>query len=490
MVVNFSCVDNKDKTTNTLEGSWISSEATSWKFLSGTQKVFLNFQKDQHSKLKARLIFIWNNEYQSEWNLTKVKYDTLNNYITIEDDDGNSLHADFDPIKNRILGTIHTSADNSTDSLNFESSRIDIETTMLHPRPENVNGNITYKYQQPEQLNDFLATGSIYDEGVDSSMMNKLMLDIMNQDYGRIESFLVLKDNTLVLEEYFYGYDKTKKHNFNSCTKSITSLLLGIALNRHPELDPEQSIFHYLPQYDSLKTVEKEKITLNNFLTMSTGLDWNEYPKEMYENNDRIVYVLSRPLTHSPGDYFQYNSGNAAVIGRCISSLIRSDVQGFADSTFFHPLGITEYSWRKHTNGELEFWNGLKMKPRDMAKIGLLVQNEGKWNNKQLVPKEWIIESTRPHIKESDFFNYGYQWWIRSKECKKWWKDSIPGSVNDYEMIVALGSGGNYIIIINELKLVIVTNASNFSNDKALIVFPMIIKKLIPAIKYADLKMK
>ena len=78
------------------------------------------------------------------------------------------------------------------------------------------------------------------------------------------------------------------------------------------------------------------------------------------------------------------------------------------------------------SNGELEFWNGLKMKPRDMAKIGLLVQNKGKWNGKQLVPKEWVIESTRPYTKESDFFNYGYQWWIRSKECKKWWMDSIP----------------------------------------------------------------
>ncbi len=414
IVANFSCVDNKDKKTNTLEGSWISTEETSWKFLSGTQKVFLNLQKVQHNKLKARLIFIWNNEYQSEWNLTNVKYDTLSMSITIQDDDGNSYHANFDPIKNRILGTIHSSADNSTDSLNLEPSRKDIETAMLHPRPEGVNGNITYKYQQPEQLNDFLATGSIYDEGVDTSMINKLMLDIINQEYGRIESFLVLKDNKLVMEEYFYGYNKTKIHNFNSCTKSITSLLLGIVLDRHPDLDLNQSIFHYFPQYDSLKTEEKEKITLKNFLTMSTGLEWNEYPKEMYEKNDRIAYVLSRPLTHYPGEYFQYNSGNAAIIGKCISSLIRSEIQAFADSTFFHPLGIKEYSWRKHINGELEFWNGLKMKPRDMAKIGLLVQNEGKWNENQLVPKEWIIESTRPDIKESDFFNYGYQWWIRS----------------------------------------------------------------------------
>ena len=81
---------------------------------------------------------------------------------------------------------------------------------------------------------------------------------------------------------------------------------------------------------------------------MSTGLDWNEYPKEMYENNDRIAYVLSRPIRHIPGEYFQYNSGNAAIIGRCISSLIESDVQDFADSSFFHPLGIEDYSWRKN----------------------------------------------------------------------------------------------------------------------------------------------
>ena len=163
-------------------------------------------------------------------------------------------------VKNRILGIIHSSADNSNDTLNFEPSGKDVETAMLHPRPEGVNGNITYKYLQPEQLNDFLATGSIYDEGVDSSLINKLVLDISNQEYGRIESFLVLKDSKLVMEEYFYGYNKTKIHNFSSCTKSITSLLLGIALYRHPDLDLNQSIFHYLPQYDSLKTKKKRRL--------------------------------------------------------------------------------------------------------------------------------------------------------------------------------------------------------------------------------------
>jgi CubicO group peptidase (beta-lactamase class C family) len=216
---------------------------------------------------------------------------------------------------------------------------------------------------------------------------------------------------------------------------------------------------------------------------MSTGLEWDEYPGDMYKTTDRTGYVLSRQVVYPAGEEFHYNSGNSIVLGEIILSLIKEDVESFCQKILFNPVGITDYTWKTPTNGVVEVWNGLLMTPRDMAKIGLLVQNKGEWNQKQIVSKNWILESTKPYIAESEFFDYGYQWWIRSENCKRWWDNQSAGLHDDVEMIIALSWGGQYIIIINEYNLVIVTTASNYSNDKAMAIFPMIIERVIPAIK-------
>jgi len=123
---------------------------------------------------------------------------------------------------------------------------------------------------------------------------------IIRQDFGRLESLLIMKDHKLILEEYFYGYDRTRLHNIHSCTKSITSLLLGIALDRHNSINVEQSIFSFFPQYDSLITEENEQISLKHLLTMTARFKEEEGFEEM-EYNDELKYFLSRPLDSKPG---------------------------------------------------------------------------------------------------------------------------------------------------------------------------------------------
>ncbi|MFC1563231.1 penicillin-binding protein, partial [candidate division KSB1 bacterium] len=119
---------------------------------------------------------------------------------------------------------------------------------------------------------------------------------------------------------------------------------------------------------------------------------------------------------------------------------------------------------------------GLQLLPRDMAKIGLLVLNDGKWQNKQIVSKEWIHESTSPHMTESKFFGYGYQWWHRSKNNQPWWKKSNTEVTDENDMIVAMGYGGQYIMVIRDLNMVVVTTASNYDDEnKALGQVPMVI---------------
>jgi CubicO group peptidase (beta-lactamase class C family) len=121
-----------------------------------------------------------------------------------------------------------------------------------------------------------------------------------------------------------------------------------------------------------------------------------------------------------------------------------------------------------------------------MAKIGLLILNEGKWQKSQIVSKEWIRESIKPHVKESKFFDYGYLWWHHSRNNLQWWKKPNAVSPKEHDMILALGYGGQYIMIIKDLNIVVITTASDYdysdTGRKARSKVPMVIEEIIPAL--------
>jgi len=467
-----------------IEGLWISTPETSYKSSSGTQSIVIHIRRDNSGELTARGDFLWNGNYQKEWRLVDFKYDKLSRGITIIDEDGNTFKGIMDN-KNRLITgetLVKDSENNITkNSLNFVRANKDLNVTLFHPRIPNSDGNIAYSYQKPEQLKDGIKTASISDAGVESAPIIRIMKEIINQKYGRIESLLILKNNKLIVEEYFFGYDRTCLHGILSCTKSITSLLLGIALERHKDIKVDQPIFDFFPEYDDLKTEEKEQITLRHALTMTAGFQWNEFPKEMDKTDDWLRYILSRPMEAKPGKKFLYNSGCSILLGGIINFLEGKHAHVYAEEFLFGPLGISEYTWETHQNGMPQCGGGLSLLPRDMAKIGLLVLNDGKWLNKQVVSKEWIRESTRPHVPESKFFDYGYQWWHRSKKNKPWWKKSNNGVTDENDMIVALGYGGQYIMVIRDLNMVVVTTTSDYDNGKkARSKIPMVIEEVVP----------
>jgi len=476
-----------DKSSSSIEGLWITTEETSSRFLSGTQKILLRIHTDSNKKWTVRGVFLWNGDYQSEWKLVNMHYDTISHRITILDEDSDTLKCIMDAKNDRLIGAVYLQS-KTKNSLNFLRASNNLESRLFHPRLPDIHGNIYCGYNNPEQLDDGIETTSIYDENIDTLSVIKLIKDIINQKYGRMESILILKDNKLILEEYFYGYHRAHLHKIYSCTKSITSLLFGMVLERNKQIDLNQSIFSFFSEYDSLKTSAKERITLKHILTMTSGLQWHEYPKEMYELSDRIKYVLSRPIEAKPGKKFLYNSGGSIVIGGVITSFVGKQVKAFADKFLFGPLGITNYVWKTYKNGDLEYWNGLQLLPRDMAKIGLLVLNDGRWQNKQIVSKEWIRESTRPHVRESDYFNYGYQWWHRSQHNHQWWKEPHSASSEEHDMVIALAWGGQYIMVIKDLNLVVVTTASDYDDgNKARSKFPMVIEEIVPIFEDARL---
>lgn len=482
-----SCFNKNTISTTNIEGLWISTEETSSQFGPGANKVALLIRRDSTKILTARGFFLWNDEFKMEWKFINVQYDTIAKRISMLDSDSDTLICSLDS-KNEILkGAVHLQ-NKTKKPLNFVRADKNLEIRLLYPRIPDKNGKITYSHKKPEQIDDGLKTESIYSHSTDSSSISNLMKEVIDQKYGSIKSLLILKNNKLIAEEYFYGYNRNDLQQIRSCTKSVTSLLLGIALDRHKDDITDQSIFTFFPEYNSLKTEGREKIKLKHVLTMTAGFQWDDIPGELFEADDCFQYILSRPLETTPGEKFIYNSGCSILLGGVISFLETKKTQVFAENFLFTPLGITEYIWETHKDGTLQCGHGLSLRPRDMAKIGLLVLNDGIWQNKQVVSKEWIRESTKPHVPESKFFDYGYQWWHRSRNTLQWWEKPKSASPKEHDLITALGHGGQFIMIIRDLNLVIVTTASDFESSKmALSKIPMVIEKIIPIFEDASL---
>jgi len=470
-----------------IDGLWISTPETSHTFSSGIFRYVFHFNLDHSGKLTARCVFLLNGKYSSEWRFVNTKYDELTRRITLLDEDGNTYEGILDLQNTKITGAIHLKKpmnDVEKTTTNLMRANKDLVVTLFYPYIPDLDGSINYSYQKPEQLDDGIQTASIYAEGVDSLSIIGLMKEIINQKYGRLESLLILKNDKLIVEEYFYGYNRTQLHNIHSCTKSVTSLLLGIALERHKNIDIDQSLFSFFPEYDDLKTEEKEQITLKHVLTMTAGFHDHKGPPEKDKPGDPFRYVLSKPLKTKPGETFKYSNESSDLLGGVIYSLEGKRADEFAKEYLFGSLGIHKYFWETE-NGITHCHSDLHLLPRDMAKIGLLVLNEGKWQKSQIVSKEWIRESTKPHVNESKFFDYGYQWWHRSGNNLQWWKEPNTVSPKEHDLITALGAGGQYIMIIRDLNLVVVTTASDYDiGKKARSKIPMVIEKVVPALLY------
>lgn len=255
LIVN-SCSNRNTMFTNNIEGFWISTEETTSQFGQGVQKVALLIKSDGAKKLSVRSFFMRNDEYKMDWKFTKVDYDSMAKRISMLDSDSDTLICNMDAENQILKGVIH-SEDEISNPLIFVRADKDI-ASLFYPRVPDRNGGIIYNYNKPEQIDNYLQTDSIFKFIMDSTAVCNLIERIINYEFGRLESILIIKNGKLILEEYFYNYNRTKLHRINSCTKSISSLLLGITLDRHKMSNVDQSVFNFFPKYASLKTREKE----------------------------------------------------------------------------------------------------------------------------------------------------------------------------------------------------------------------------------------
>lgn len=218
-------------------------------------------------------------------------------------------------------------------------------------------------------------------------------------------------------------YRKTRMHTMQSVTKTVTSLVLGIAMDRgdfKAALDtPVMSWFR--GQNIKYSEGRKQHMTLENVLTMTSGLDWNEDSvadddpssdsTRMEASGNWIEYVINHPMAAEPGTVFNYNSGGSELLAHIFHEETGLDVIDYAAKNLLGPLGI-HFIWKRAPNGLADTEGGLYLEPRDLAKIGYLVMKQGAWNGKQIVSKKWIAESLTPRVKGDDGLQYGFQWWL------------------------------------------------------------------------------
>lgn len=311
-----------------------------------------------------------------------------------------------------------------------------------------------YKYFAPPMLNDGIQSSFLKSKN-DSAFINKIIPEIMKGEYGRINSFLMLKNNKLVCEEYFYGYTRNDLHQIESSTKSITSLLTGIAFDKGFIANINEPLYTLFPEYPHLRTIKYRQITISNLLTMTSGFAVDDH--QLFQSANRIDYALKRKLTNEAGRVFAYDGGNTEILGAILKKKTGLFADVFAMENLFKPLGIHQYDWALQNQQGFPCMSGtLRMLPRDLLKIGLLVLNHGTYQHKQVTSKHWIEESTSAKITtqiEDDKYAY------------HWWNITIKSQQKSYNTIWANGLGSQFIYIFPALNVVIVTTGHNYEND-------------------------
>jgi CubicO group peptidase (beta-lactamase class C family) len=336
-----------------------------------------------------------------------------------------------------------------------------------------------YHYNRPIAENDGIITKNLKDVYSDTSGIYQLFNQLRGGDH-KIHSILLLKQNALILEEYFGDNNRSSLHDLRSTTKSISAILLGIAIDKGFIQDVNDPIWRYLKKSslkDDLPQAKKE-ITIRQLITMSSGLDCNDWDKKskgqedrVYRKKDWLSYFLNLPLINTPGTVSTYCTMGQVLTVKIIEEATNMPIADFADLYLFEPMGIKEVKWG-HTSSSKEVISAAKrlyMRPRDMAKIGMLILNKGEWNNKQLVSESWLEESTKAQTQISGI-NYGYLWW------------QIPFESEDnvYNATVATGNGGQYIVIVPELEMIAVFTGGAYNSQEDKLPFAIVKNLFIP----------
>ncbi len=286
--------------------------------------------------------------------------------------------------------------------------------------------------EDPDTKTDW-QLGSPEEAGFDSEIIEKLEKAALGAQFKNLHSVVIVRGGKLIAEHYYAGRDERRGrrqgvvkfspdrlHDLRSVSKSIVALLYGIALEEGKVPDVDQPLISQFPEYaDLARDPERQRMLVSHALTMQLGTQWNENlpytdPRNsetaMDRANDRYRFILEQPFVTQPGERWNYNGGCTALLAHMIAKGAGMSIFNYACEKLFDPLGIKTVEWIKDPDG-IEFAaSGLRIRPRDLGKIGQLILNKGCWSDRQLVPASWLHETFTPRTHAFKDIKYGYQW--------------------------------------------------------------------------------
>ena len=308
------------------------------------------------------------------------------------------------------------------------------------------------------------------EQGVDSVALGD-GIEMIAQKRIPIHSMLIVRHDAVVLDAYFYPYEPRVPHDIASVTKSVTSMLTGIAIDMGYIKSAKEPALPLLKiALPPANDPRKGRITVESLLSMTSGLACGELHEahtaetnldNMRQSPDWIQYAVSIPMRAEPGEQFAYCSVNNHILPAIITAQTGQRLETFARQNLFEPLGIKEWIWPADSNGLNHGWGDLHLFPRDMAKLGYLYLHEGKLGDRQIVSKDWVRKSIEPHAQVRDGVGYGYSWWINLGR-----EPHIPE---------AEGRGGQRISIVPDKDTVVVFTSGGADTDQ---VAPYILRAL------------
>ena len=299
-------------------------------------------------------------------------------------------------------------------------------------------------------------TSTPEEQGFDSAKVAEGLQAMRDQGIN-IHSLTVIRNDEMVLDAYFYPYDGATFHEIASVTKSVMTTLIGIAADQG-KLSLDDKMVSFFPNRTiANRGFWKNQITVRQLTGMTSGLDCisangEQTLAEMGSAPDWVQFTLDLKVKHIPGTYFEYCSPGMHVLSAILQEATGMTTAEFARIQLFEPLGITDVLWETDPLGYNDGWAGLYLRPHDLAKIGYLMLHQGQWEEMQIVSPQWIAEATSLQTKTRRGDNYGYGWWV-------------PPPTQFVEF-AAEGRGGQYIRVLPELNMVVVTTGGGFEwND-------------------------
>jgi len=294
------------------------------------------------------------------------------------------------------------------------------------------------------------------EQGLDSDKLADGLLKMREQNV-QIHSLLVIRNGYVVADATFYPYDGQTLHDVASVTKSMMTTLIGIAIDQG-KLELDDKMVSFFPDYSIANLDQrKEKITVRHLASMSSGLDCTAEAdektlQEMVASPDYEQFVLDRKVIWAPGEHFVYCSPAIHLLSPILQQATGMTALDFARQYLFEPLGIHDSMWEKGPKDFYDGWGDLSLLPHDMAKVGFLFLNKGQWEGEQIISRQWVEEATKTQLVISDSEDsYGYGWWLD------------PAVEGGYR---ADGRGGQYIFVLPEWDMIIVTTGGGFMMDE------------------------